>query len=65
MTRRPVDLGSVQETMLIPLYGRALETARRRPIVRDSKAAEIVDGLDYDWVKFRRARGSLVERASG
>ncbi len=53
-----VDLGAVQETLLIPLMGRAAETCRGG-LVDDPKAVSIVDQLDYDFSKWRRSR-SLV-----
>ncbi|MFT4201099.1 class I SAM-dependent methyltransferase [Gordonia sp. (in: high G+C Gram-positive bacteria)] len=48
-----VDLGKVQETLLIPLYGRARDARRKRSVLHDTRAAEIVDGLDYDFSTFR------------
>ncbi|MFJ4851063.1 MULTISPECIES: class I SAM-dependent methyltransferase [unclassified Streptomyces] len=56
MGRRSVELGRVQETLLIPLFARAAETARRRPLTRDPKAVELVESLDYD---FSRVGGGL------
>jgi O-methyltransferase involved in polyketide biosynthesis len=54
-----VELGPVQETLLIPLLGRAEETRKKRGLVQDLKAIEIVDSLDYDFSKWRGIR-SLV-----
>jgi O-methyltransferase involved in polyketide biosynthesis len=54
-----VELGPVQETLLIPLLGRAEETKKKRGLLRDEKAVEIVDRLEYDFGKWRRAK-SLV-----
>ena len=48
-----VDLGEVQETLLIPLYGRAKDAASRKSVLGDVKAREIVDSIDYDFAKFR------------
>ncbi len=48
-----VELGPVQETLLIPLLGRAEETKRGRGIINDEKAVEIVESLDYDFSKWR------------
>jgi O-methyltransferase involved in polyketide biosynthesis len=59
MTSIKVDLGAVQETLLIPLFGRAQETRKKRGLLRDEKAVEIVDQLDYDFAKWTKAR-SLV-----
>jgi len=47
-----VDLGPVQETLLIPLLGRARESTRDRALLRDPKAARIVAALDYDFSKW-------------
>ncbi|MEM7437942.1 MAG: class I SAM-dependent methyltransferase [Myxococcota bacterium] len=55
----PVNLGPVQETLLIPLLGRARETVKKRGLLGDPKAVEIVDRLAYDFSKWERSR-SLV-----
>ncbi|HEY0718888.1 MAG TPA: class I SAM-dependent methyltransferase [Streptosporangiaceae bacterium] len=52
-----VELGQVQETLFLPLVGRAGETRKRRPLLRDSKAAEILESVDFDWTRYRRAGG--------
>jgi O-methyltransferase involved in polyketide biosynthesis len=54
--RHRVELGAIQETLLIPLYGRAVETRKKRPIVSDPKAVEIVDSVDYDFGKLSAGR---------
>ncbi|MGF1636523.1 MAG: class I SAM-dependent methyltransferase [Cyclobacteriaceae bacterium] len=45
-------LGTIQETLLIPLYGRALESKKAMPILKDTKSAMIVDSLDYPFHRF-------------
>lgn len=50
--KQPVELGSVQETLLIPLFSRALETARPNGLLKDARAVEIVEQLDYDFSKW-------------
>lgn len=50
--RQPVTLGEVQETLLIPLYGRAVETGKKRGLLRDHKAVEMVEAIDYDFARF-------------
>jgi O-methyltransferase involved in polyketide biosynthesis len=52
-----VELGQVQETLFIPLAGRAKETGRRRPILRDPKAVEILESVAFDRAKYSRAGG--------
>ena len=44
-------LGEVQQTLMIPLYGRALDTTRG--IMNDSKAVEMVKSIDYDFGKIK------------
>lgn len=48
-----VELGPIQTTLLIPLLGRALEAKKKRPLLADQKAVEIVSALDYDFEKWR------------
>ena len=43
-----VQLGDVQETLLLPLWGRAVEAQKSKPRLVDSKAVEIIGGIDYD-----------------
>ena len=52
MSLEPVQLGIVQETLLVPLYARALECRRKRPILYDPKAAEMVEAIDWDYQRF-------------
>jgi O-methyltransferase involved in polyketide biosynthesis len=44
-----VDLGSVQKTLLLPLWGRAVETAKQNPKLKDPAAVEIIEKIDYDF----------------
>ncbi len=46
-------LGEVQETLLIPLYGRARDAASRRSVLRDTQARDMVEAIDYDFRRFR------------
>lgn len=45
-------LAGIPETMLIPLWARAVETKRSVPIIRDSKAVEMVSQIEYDFSRF-------------
>ncbi|RDI61331.1 O-methyltransferase involved in polyketide biosynthesis [Nocardia pseudobrasiliensis] len=60
------QLGEVQETLLIPLYGRATETGKPRPMLRDPKAVEMVRAIDYDFGRFDGGRSlfGVVVRTS-
>jgi O-methyltransferase involved in polyketide biosynthesis len=50
--RQSIQLGQVQETMLVPLYLRAVESLRRHPILKDPKAVEMVESIDWDFQRF-------------
>ena len=50
-----VELGDVQETLLIPLYYRAKESVRDRPLFVDQKAVEILPQIGYDFSDFDSA----------
>lgn len=41
--------GSIQETLLLPLWGRAYETQKNNPKLIDKKAVEIIEKIDYDF----------------
>ncbi|MFE2541965.1 class I SAM-dependent methyltransferase [Actinacidiphila glaucinigra] len=51
MERRRVELGRVQETLLIPLRARAAETRRRRPLTSDPRSVEVAEALDRDLTR--------------
>ncbi|MGE5410463.1 MAG: class I SAM-dependent methyltransferase, partial [Clostridiales bacterium] len=44
-----IELGSVQLTLLLPLWGRAVETKKSRPLLKDPTALEIISKIDYDF----------------
>ena len=47
-----IDLGAVQETLLIPLWARAEDAKKNDPILGDIYARDIIARLDYDFSKF-------------
>ena len=46
--KHQVRLGAVQETLFITLAARAAETQRKHPVLRDPKAVELLQSIDYD-----------------
>ena len=63
---RSVQLGRIQETALVPLYARALETRKKRPLLVDPKAVEIVSSIDWDYRRMaqpRRMAGCVLRGA--
>lgn len=47
-----IKLSGVMETLLITLYIRAKDALSSNPVINDTKAAEIVKKIDYDFEKF-------------
>lgn len=58
MTKTKVNLGVIQETLLITLWARATEIKQSDPIIVDPKSAEILQAIDYDFDKFVNAKNS-------
>jgi hypothetical protein len=58
--KRQVRLGAVQETLFITLAARAAETQRKHPVLRDPKAVELLQSIDYDAAKYGRGAGGFV-----
>ncbi|MDU4959510.1 MAG: class I SAM-dependent methyltransferase [Sporomusaceae bacterium] len=56
---KPV-LSGVPETLLIPLWARAVESRRDAPIITDAKAVEMMASIDYDFTKFEQAWKSQI-----
>lgn len=54
------QLTNVPETMLITLWAKAEETLRPDGLIRDEKAVEAIQQIDYDFSKFKSAKFSQV-----
>ena len=44
-----IDLGNVQKTLFLPLWGRAVESQKEHPELVDKTAVEIMKKVDYDF----------------
>lgn len=51
-------LTDVPETLLIPLWSRAVETGRKDALITDRKAVETMSSIEYDFSKFKKSRFS-------
>ena len=58
--KHQVRLGAVQETLFITLAARARETQRKHPVLRDPRAVELLQSIDYDTAKYGRSAGGFV-----
>jgi O-methyltransferase involved in polyketide biosynthesis len=54
------ELGIVQQTLFFPLLARARETERKRPLLRDAKAVELVRDIDFDAGTFNQSVMSFL-----
>lgn len=60
MDKEKVKLTKEKETLLIPLYCRALETKKESPIIKDEKAIEIVNSIEYDYEQLEIPKQTYV-----
>ncbi len=44
-----INLGPVEETLLLPLWARAKETEKAKPLITDTFARDIIKNIDYDF----------------
>jgi O-methyltransferase involved in polyketide biosynthesis len=58
-----VDLGNVQKTLFLPLWGRAFESQKENPLLVDKTALEIIDKVDYDFSVMARKISELTRIA--
>ena len=57
---RQAELGLVQQTLFFPLLARARETERKRPLLRDDRAVELVKQIDFDAGTFNQSTMSFL-----
>ncbi len=53
-------LTGVPETLLIPLWARAVEAYQAKPIIQDEQAVKIMEQLDYDFTRFAKGWRSQI-----
>ena len=63
MDKISVELGNVQKTMFLPLWGRAFETKKEKPLLRDQTAVEIIEKVDYDFASIAQNTSELSQVA--
>lgn len=57
-----IEKNTVQETLVIPLYGRKLCTEEFPNLFRDDKAVELIERLDYDFSELEKKSESFAHR---
>lgn len=48
-TRIKVELGDIQKTLFMPVWARAVETRKNKPIITDKTAVDIIGSVDFDF----------------
>ena len=49
MEKLKFELGPIQKTLFMPVWARAIETKKIKPILIDSMACQIIDSVDFDF----------------
>ena len=60
MDKIHIEKGSVQETLIIPLYGRKLCAEKFPKLYQDDYAAGICERIDYDFSQFKNKENSVL-----
>jgi len=50
------DLNGVSETLLLPLYFRAVESQRPDALLKDEVAVALIQGMSFDFARIKRAK---------
>ena len=60
--KNKIEKNTVQETLVIPLYGRKLCTEQFPDLFQDKKAVELIDRIDYDFSALEKRSKSFAHR---
>ena len=58
-----VELGNVQKTLFLPLWGRAAESKKENPLLVDQTALRIIEAVDYDFSTLTNNLSDLTQMA--
>lgn len=61
MKRYKIEKNTVQETLVIPLYGRWLCSRRYPDLFQDKNAAKLMERIDYDFSELERRSAGLMQ----
>ena len=56
-----IKLGSVQETLFLPLWGRAIETQKKKPLLIDKKTVSKINSIPYDFTEISKNNSKTVQ----
>ena len=57
-----IEKNSVQETLVIPLYGRKMCSELYPNLFRDESAIRLMDEIDYDFSELEKKSGSMMQQ---
>jgi O-methyltransferase involved in polyketide biosynthesis len=63
MAKQKIRLSQEKETLLVPLYSKAVESQRIRPLIIDPKAEAILGEIEYDFRELHVPKQTLVTLA--
>ena len=55
------NLGDIQKTLLLPLWGRAVETQKPTPLLIDKTATEIMNKIDYNFSEVEKNLSTISQ----
>lgn len=58
----PIEKNTVQETLVIPLYGRKMCSELYPSLFRDETAIRLIEQIDYDFTALAKKSGSLMHQ---
>jgi len=65
MDKIHIEKGSVQETLIIPLYGRKLCAEQFPALYQDEYAAKVCESIDYDFSQFKSKENNVMYQFGG
>lgn len=63
MDKQKIRLAREKETLLVPLYSKAVASAGPHPLIADPKAMDVLQHIDYDFAALRIPRQTLLTLA--
>jgi O-methyltransferase involved in polyketide biosynthesis len=63
MEKVNVNLGNIQKTLFLPLWGRAVESKKTKPMLIDETAVRIIDQVDFDFSQITQNMEELSQIA--
>lgn len=62
MKKYPIEKNTVQETLIIPLYGRKMCSEQFPQLFRDETAIRLIDQVDYDFSELAKKSKSAMQQ---